>query len=110
MSFGSLLINTLDIITASGTTEEGNPNFVTVATGVRSRVEFGNQQLINVDGEQIVGNFLAFIDPPQGFNVNAGDQILFDNNHYTLIEIRKEQDSSGVHHYELRGKTSRIQS
>lgn len=107
MSFRDLLIDTLDITTVSGTDWEGTPLTSTVASGVSARVEFRNRHIINLDGEEVVSNFTAFIDTPSGFVVNAGDQVVHDSQNYVVIEVRKLQDNVGSHHYELMAQTSR---
>ena len=103
----SLLIDNIDIITASGIDYKGKPTFVTVASGVPARVEFRNRQTIDFDATPSTANVTVFMDPPQGFPVDAGDQIKHDSDHYLVLEVRKHKDDIQVHHYELLGQTSR---
>lgn len=107
MTFQDLLIDTLTVTTVSGTDWEGVPLTATVASGVAARVEFKNRQVIDNSGEQTVSNFTAFISDPIGFTVNAGDQLVHDDQNYTVLEIRKMQDDVITHHLELMAQTSR---
>lgn len=103
MSFSSLLINTVDVVSVSGTDRHGTPQYATTASGVSARVEFGNRFVVSADGENVVADFTAFIPTVTG--VNAGDHVIYDGSRYILLDVRKHQDNRGDHHYELIGRT-----
>ena len=107
MAFSSLLINDVAILTTSGTDWEGFPVHTLAASGVPARVELRNRQVVNSDGEVVTANITIYLAEPNGYNINSGDQVLHDGDHYVLLDVQKQQDDVKVHHLELLGQTSR---
>ena len=108
MSFTSLLINEIMILTPVSIDGEGTPAYYVLASGVPARVQQRNRQIINERGEEVVANFTAFISPLVSGTPSAGDQVIYDEDPYTLLEVRRQQNSNSTHHYELLGVSGRV--
>lgn len=106
MSFRGLLINEVDLLTASGVNAEGTPVFHLVGSGIAARVEYRNQQIIGFDGEELFSDSRAFMEP-LSFTLHAGDQLVYNEEYFTILTVHPVQNTSTVHHLELLMRTSR---
>jgi hypothetical protein len=102
----TLLINSIDVLTVSGTNRYGVPLTTSTATNVVARASFMNTRVIDPTGNEVVSNISFKIRPPRDWDVNAGDIVTYDSKSYRLLEVRKPSDDHGVHHYTLLGKTT----
>ena len=97
MSFNSLLINEISIITKSRT--DWGDETETLATGVKSRVMFNNQVVRDFRGEEVVSVGKVFLKPDE--IVKADSIIIIDGVRYSVLKINRPQNSATKHHIEL---------
>jgi len=103
----SLFRDTIDVLTISGTTRYGVPQTTTVASGVPARAHFGNQAVVVDEGQELVSNVQFRIQNPQGYTVDAGDFVLFEDSHYKLLEVRRPRDDHAISHHTLMGRLTK---
>jgi len=97
MSYSGLLINTCDII--QRTFDKWNEPSETVQSDIRCRYIRHHKLIRNIEGEEILSSGKFFFE--SSVNIGHEDIIRFNGVKYSVVEIRRVQNSSALHHIEV---------
>jgi len=97
MSFNSLLIDTVDIV--SKTIDKWQNATESTALSIRCRVMRGTQIVKNNRGEDVVSYAKLFFLPGQ--TIQFDDRIKIDGAEHPVVKISKISNSNSIHHLEV---------
>jgi len=97
MSYPGLLINTCDII--QRTFDKWNEPTEVIQSNIKCRFMRNHKLIRNIEGEEVLSSGKFFFE--SSVNIGHEDMIRFNNIKYSVVEIRKVQDSSSLHHIEV---------
>jgi len=97
MSYTGLLINTCDII--QRTFDKWNEPSETTQNNIKCRYMRHHKLIRNIEGEEILSTGKFFFDT--SVSIGHEDIIRFNGTKYSIVEIRKVQNSAALHHIEV---------